>query len=61
MENASVLFKRIMLGLLLALLALTLVLVLREGLESLGSTIIKMAGAEGLDAHAAAVKIRLEK
>ena len=34
MENASVLFKRIMLGLLLALLALTLVLVLREGLES---------------------------
>ncbi len=33
----------------------------REGLESLGSTIIKMAGAEGLDAHAAAVKIRLEK
>ncbi len=32
-----------------------------EGLESLGSTIIKMAGAEGLDAHAAAVKIRLEK
>ncbi len=33
----------------------------REGLESLGSAIIKMAGAEGLDAHAAAVKIRLEK
>lgn len=33
----------------------------REGLESLGDTIIKMAGAEGLDAHAAAVKIRLEK
>ncbi len=33
----------------------------REGLESLGSTIIKMAGAEGLDAHAAAVKIRLAK
>ncbi|MBQ7459048.1 MAG: histidinol dehydrogenase, partial [Bacteroidales bacterium] len=33
----------------------------REGLESLGDTIIKMAGAEGLDAHAAAVKIRLAK
>ena len=33
----------------------------RGGLEGLGSTIIKMAGAEGLDAHAAAVKIRLEK
>ncbi len=34
MENASILFKRIMLGLLLALLALTLALVLREGLQS---------------------------
>ena len=34
MENASVLFKRIMLGLLLALLALTLALVVREGLQS---------------------------
>ncbi len=33
----------------------------RGGLEGLGSIIIKMAGAEGLDAHAAAVKIRLEK
>lgn len=33
----------------------------REGLETLGDTIIKMAEAEGLDAHAAAVKIRLEK
>ena len=33
----------------------------REGLESLGDKIIKMAGAEGLDAHAAAVKIRLAK
>ena len=34
MENASVLFKRIMLGILLALLALTLALVVREGLHS---------------------------
>ena len=34
MENASVLFKRIMLGLLLALFVLTLALVLREGLQS---------------------------
>ena len=33
----------------------------REGLESLGNTITTMAAAEGLDAHAAAVKIRLEK
>ena len=33
----------------------------REGLESLGGTITTMAEAEGLDAHAAAVKIRLEK
>ena len=34
MEKASVFFKRIMLGLLLALLALTLLLMLREGLGS---------------------------
>ena len=32
----------------------------REGLQSLGKTIITMAEAEGLDAHAAAVKTRLE-
>lgn len=33
----------------------------REGLESLGDTITTMAEAEGLDAHAAAVKYRLGK
>jgi histidinol dehydrogenase len=33
----------------------------RKGLESLGDTITTMAQAEGLDAHAAAVKYRLEK
>lgn len=33
----------------------------REGLEALGDTITTMAEAEGLDAHAAAVKYRLEK
>ncbi len=32
----------------------------REGLASLADTITTMAGAEGLDAHAAAVKIRLQ-
>jgi histidinol dehydrogenase len=32
----------------------------REGLESISDTIIEMATAEGLDAHAAAVKIRLK-
>ncbi len=32
----------------------------REGLGSLAETIITMAGAEGLDAHAAAVKFRME-
>ncbi len=32
----------------------------REGLEALASTIITMAEAEGLDAHAAAVKVRLK-
>lgn len=31
----------------------------REGLQSLASTITAMAGAEGLDAHAAAVNLRL--
>jgi len=33
----------------------------REGLDKLSSTIIDMAEAEGLQAHAAAVKIRLDK
>ena len=33
----------------------------REGLAALGKTITTMAQAEGLDAHAAAVKYRLEK
>jgi histidinol dehydrogenase len=32
----------------------------REGLRKLGGAIMTMAGAEGLDAHAAAVKVRLE-
>lgn len=33
----------------------------REGLSGLGDTIRTMALAEGLDAHAAAVEVRLEK
>lgn len=33
----------------------------REGLQGLASTIVAMADAEGLEAHAAAVKVRLEK
>jgi histidinol dehydrogenase len=33
----------------------------QEGLNSLGNTIIQMAEAEGLDAHANAVKIRLSR
>ena len=32
-----------------------------QGIESLASTIIAMAEAEGLEAHAAAVKVRIEK
>ncbi len=32
-----------------------------QGLKNLGATIVKMADAEGLDAHAAAVKIRLKE
>ena len=32
----------------------------REGLENLSGTIVAMAEAEGLQAHANAVKIRLE-
>ena len=32
----------------------------KEGLQSLASTIITMADAEGLEAHAAAVKVRME-
>jgi histidinol dehydrogenase len=31
-----------------------------EGLRNLGDTIVEMAIAEGLDAHANAVKIRLK-
>ena len=31
----------------------------REGLRTLAPTIVTMAGAEGLDAHALAVKIRM--
>jgi histidinol dehydrogenase len=31
----------------------------RQGLENLSDTIITMAEAEGLDAHAQAVKVRL--
>ena len=53
MENASVLFKRIMLGLLLAVLALTLGLTLREGLESrsyLYALVLGAAWAAGLAA-----------
>jgi histidinol dehydrogenase len=33
----------------------------KQGLESIGDAIIEMSTAEGLDAHAAAVKIRLEE
>lgn len=32
----------------------------RDGLESLATTIITMADAEGLDAHALAVKVRIQ-
>ena len=32
-----------------------------EGIKKLGKTIIAMAEAEGLDAHANAVKIRINK
>jgi histidinol dehydrogenase len=32
----------------------------REGLQSIGHTIIEMATAEGLDAHAKAVEIRFK-
>ena len=32
-----------------------------DGLEAIGDTIIRMAEAEGLDAHASAVRIRLGK
>ena len=38
---------------------MTLQRLTREGLESLGGTIVEMAEAEGLDAHANAVKTRL--
>ena len=33
----------------------------REGLAAIGNTVMKMARAEGLEAHAAAVEIRLSK
>jgi histidinol dehydrogenase len=33
----------------------------REGLENLGDTIVTLARLEGLDAHAAAVTLRLGK
>ena len=33
----------------------------REGLESLSSTIVTMAEAEGLHAHAQAVNVRISK
>lgn len=39
---------------------ITLQKISKEGLENLGQTIIKMAEAESLDAHANAVKIRLK-
>ena len=39
---------------------MTIQVISREGLEALGGTIITMAEAEGLQAHADAVKIRLE-
>jgi histidinol dehydrogenase len=32
----------------------------REGLQSIGDTVIEMAIAEGLEAHAAAIKIRFK-
>ncbi len=39
--------------------SMTVQTISREGLNGLGATIIAMAEAEGLDAHAAAVKVRL--
>ena len=45
MENASVLFKRIMLGVLLALLALTLLLMVGEGLRAPSYLLAMAAGA----------------
>ncbi|HEY4935529.1 MAG TPA: histidinol dehydrogenase [Puia sp.] len=32
----------------------------REGLQSIGNTVIEMAQAEGLQAHAEAVKVRFK-
>jgi histidinol dehydrogenase len=32
----------------------------KEGLQNLSSTVIEMANAEGLDAHAKAVQVRIE-
>ncbi|MBQ4016686.1 MAG: hypothetical protein II608_04020, partial [Oscillospiraceae bacterium] len=45
MEKVSVFFKRIMLGLLLLLLALTLGLVVREGVQSRSYLLALAAGA----------------
>jgi histidinol dehydrogenase len=33
----------------------------KSGLQNIGTTVINMAEAEGLDAHAAAVKVRLSE
>ena len=40
--------------------SITVQSITREGLQKLGPSIVAMAAAEGLDAHAAAVKVRLE-
>jgi histidinol dehydrogenase len=32
----------------------------KDGLERIGPTVMTLAGLEGLDAHAAAVRVRLE-
>jgi len=41
--------------------SMTVQTITREGLRNLGGAIVTMAEAEGLDAHAQAVKVRLEK
>jgi histidinol dehydrogenase len=33
----------------------------REGLQNIGNTVIEMASAEGLEAHAEAVRVRLKE
>jgi histidinol dehydrogenase len=40
---------------------MTIQILTREGIESMAPTIIAMAEAEGLEAHAAAVKARIAK